>query len=179
MPNNKDWLIIGLITSPHGIDGKVKVKSLSDFPERFTKPGKRWIQKYNEDPFPCELIAGSNRPGKDYFIVSFKEFTKRDQAENLRKHKLLVKADDIPNLQKGEFHLSELINLEVKILDNDRLKTIGKVYDLENEKTNLLIIKLFKNNKKVLVPFVKKIITHIDKEKKLIIIDPPKGLLEL
>ena len=36
MINENEWIVVGLITSPHGINGKVKVKSLSDFEERFT-----------------------------------------------------------------------------------------------------------------------------------------------
>jgi len=39
--------------------------------------------------------------------------------------------------------LLELVNLAVKTLENDELKTIGKVINLENEKNNLLIIELF------------------------------------
>jgi len=51
----------------------------------------------------------------------------------------------------------ELINLEVKTLENDELKIIGKVINLENEKNNLLIIELFKNQKKVLIQKKRKI----------------------
>ena len=36
MINKNEWLIVGLITSPQGINGELKVKSLSDFEERFT-----------------------------------------------------------------------------------------------------------------------------------------------
>ena len=50
MINKNEWLIVGLITSCHGINGQVKVKSLSDFEERFLKPGIRWLQKENETP---------------------------------------------------------------------------------------------------------------------------------
>jgi len=38
MINKNEWLIVGLITSCHGINGQLKVKSLSDFEERFLKP---------------------------------------------------------------------------------------------------------------------------------------------
>ena len=31
MINKNEWLIVGLITSCHGINGQLKVKSLSDF----------------------------------------------------------------------------------------------------------------------------------------------------
>ena len=73
----------------------------------------------------------------------------------------------------------ELINLDVKTLENDELKKIGKVINLENEKNNLLVIELFKNQKRVLIPFVKEIVPIVDIKNDFIIIEPPKGLLEL
>ena len=73
----------------------------------------------------------------------------------------------------------ELINLEVKILENSDLKTIGKVINLENEKNNLLVIKLFKNQKEVFIPFVKEIVPLVDIKNNFLIINPPNGLLEL
>jgi len=75
--------------------------------------------------------------------------------------------------------LLELVNLEVKTLENNELQTIGKVINLENEKNNLLVIELFKNQKKVLVPFVKEIVPLVDIKNNYIIINPPNGLLEL
>ena len=71
------------------------------------------------------------------------------------------------------------IIIKVKILENDKLKIIGKVTNLENEKNNLIVIKLFKNNKEVLVPFVKEIVPEIHIKNKFLIITPPPGLLEL
>ena len=179
MINQNEWLVVGLIVSPHGIKGKIKVKSLSDFEERFTEPGKRWIQKGNENPAELELTSGSKQPGKESFIISFKEINNRNQAENLREFKLLVKADDIPKLNQEEFHLTELINLKVKIFKKNQLQTIGKVINLQTEKNNLLVIKLFKNNKEVLVPFVKQIIPVVDINNKFLEINPPSGLLDL
>ena len=179
MINENEWLTVGLITSCHGINGQVKVKSLSDFEERFLKPGMRWLQKENEPPSKIELLSGFRQPGKASFIVKLKGIDTRNHAEQLKKFKILVKADKLPKLQKEEFHLLELVNLEVKTLENDELKKIGKVINLENEKNNLLVIELFKNQKKVLVPFVKEIVTVVDIKNNFLIINPPKGLLEL
>ena len=175
----KEWLVVGLITSPHGINGKVKVKSLSDFEERFIKRGMRWIQKDEEPPTELELISGYKQPGKEIFIVSFKGVNQRNHAEKLKKYKILVRADSLPRLNKEEFHLSELINLEVRILENKEEKIIGKVTNLENEKNNLLVVELLKNKKKVLIPFVQEIVPLVDKKNNFLVITPPKGLLEL
>ena len=179
MINHDEWLIVGLITSPQGINGKIKVKSLSDFEERFTDPGKRWIQKENETPRELELTYGFKKPGKELFIITFKGINNRNQAEKLKGHKILVKVDAIPKLSKGEFHLTELVNLKVKILENNQLQTIGKVINLANEKNNLLVIQLLKNKKEVLIPFVKEIVPVVNIKKQFIVLNPPSGLLEL
>jgi len=179
MIDHNEWLIVGLITSPQGINGKIKVKSLSDFEERFLKPGIRWLQKENEAPSKIELISGFKQPGKATFILKFQGINTRNHAEQLKKFKILVKADKLPKLQKEEFHLFELVNLEVKTLENDEFKIIGKVINLQNEKNNLLVIELFKNQKKVLIPFVKEIVPLVDIKNNFLIINPPNGLLEL
>ena len=165
MINKDEWLIVGFITACHGINGQLKVKSLSDFEERFLKPGIRWLQKENEPPFKIELISGFKQPGKETFIVKLRGINTRNHAEQLKKFKIVVKTDKLPNLKKGEFHLLELVNLEVKTL--------------ENEKNNLLVVELFKNQKKVLIPFVKEIVPLVDIKNNFIIINPPNGLLEL
>jgi len=179
MINKNEWLVVGLITSCHGINGQFKVKSLSDFEERFLKPGIRWFQKENEPPSKVELTSGFKQPGKEYFIIKSQGINDRNHADQFRKYKILVKANKLPDLKKEEFHLLELINLNVKILENNEYKIIGKVINLENEKNNLLLIELFNNEKKVLVPFVQEIVPLVDIKNSFLIINPPKGLLEL
>jgi len=179
MINKNEWLIVGLITSCHGINGQVKVKSLSDFEERFLNPGIRWLQKENETPSKIELTSGFKQPGKETFIIKFQGINCRNLAEQIKKYKILVQTNKLPKLRKEEFHLLELINLQVKILENNELKIIGKVINLENENNSLLVIELFKNQKKVLIPFVNKIVPIVDLKNNFLIIDPPKGLLEL
>ena len=179
MINKNEWLTVGLITSCHGINGQIKVKSLSDFEERFLKPGMRWLQKENEPPSQIKLTSGFKQPGKETFVIKFQGIDSRNHAEQLKKYKILVKTNKLPKLKKEEFHLLELIDLQVKTLENEQLKTIGKVINLENEKNNLLVIELFKNQKKVLVPFVKEIVPLVDIKNNFLIINPPKGLLEL
>ena len=90
-----------------------------------------------------ELTTKPILPGS--FVVKLQGINTRNHAEKMKKFKILVKTDELPKLKKEEFHLLELINLEVKTLENDELKIIGKVINLENEKNNLLVIELFNN----------------------------------
>jgi len=179
MKEEIEWLVVGIITSSHGIQGELKVKSLSDFNERFTKPGKRWLQLDKEEPTLHNLVSGYKKPGKDLFIISLDNIKDRDSAEKLKNYKLLVESNNIPKLKDEEFHLNQLLNLTVKIEQDNKIKTIGEVKDLLNEKNTLLEIKIYENNKNILIPFVKEIIPIINLQKNFILINPPKGLLEL
>ena len=179
MINKTEWLTVGLITSCHGINGQVKVKSFSDFEERFLIPGIRWLQKDNEPPSKIELTSGYKQPGKEIYIIKLEGINSRNNADKLKKHKILVKTNQLPKLKKEEFHLLELINLQVKTLENNELKLIGKVINLENEKNNLLVVELLENQKTVLIPFVKEIVPLVDIDNNFLVINPPKGLLEL
>jgi len=179
MIENKDWLVIGIIISSHGVEGKLNIKSLSDFKERFIVPGKRWIQKHDEEPTPYNLIFGVQKPGKESYIISLEGIKDRTEADNLKQYKLLVKSNDIPKLKDNEFHLNQLIDLDVKLYVESKIKVVGKVVDLITENNNLIVVRLHENNKDVLIPFVKEIVTTINKTKKYLIIDPPKGLLDL
>ena len=105
MINKNEWLVVGFITSCHGINGQVKVKSLSDFKERFIKPGTRWLQKENEAPSEIELTSGFKQPGKEIFIIKFQGINTRDHAEELKKYKILVKTSELPKLKKEEFYI--------------------------------------------------------------------------
>ena len=179
MTENEDWLVIGVITSSHGLDGKLNIKSLSDFKERFTQPGFRWVQKKIEKPIPFNLISGYQKPGKESFVITLEGIKDRNEADNLKGYKLLVRSDDIPKLKDNEFHLNQLIDLEVKLLVKNKIEVIGKVVDLITDNNDLIVVKLNKNNKKVLIPFVKEIVTTIDNKNKYLLITPPKGLLDL
>tara|TARA_Y100000589_G_scaffold312728_1_gene333371 strand:+ start:113 stop:652 length:540 start_codon:yes stop_codon:yes gene_type:complete len=179
MIERENWLVIGIITSPHGVAGKLNIKSLSDFTERFTQPGKRWIQKNDEEPIPYHLISGFKKPGKELFIISLEGIRDRNAADNLKQYKLLVKSNDIPKLKDNEFHLNQLLNLDVKLFVENEIYVIGQVVDLITEYNSLIVIRLNKNNRNVLIPFVKEIVTTIDIKNNYLIIDPPQGLLEL
>ena len=59
MISNEAWLTVGKLVAPQGLHGEIRIKPYSDFPERFTQPGKRWIQeKAQSEPLEIELISG-------------------------------------------------------------------------------------------------------------------------
>ena len=170
------WMSIGQIVAPQGLKGDIRIKPSSDFPERFTKPGKRWIQKNNELPTEIKLIKGTLIPGKSIYVLSIEGVSNRSAAEAIIGWKLVIPINSRPKLSKDEYHYFDLIGLETRIGPQKTL--IGHVTDLINGGNDLLEIELVQG-KKVLVPFVKEIVPEIEIKEKWLLINPPPGLLEL
>ncbi len=137
----QDWLLIGKIVGAHGLNGHVKVFAESDFPERFTKPGDRWLQKPNSrEPIKVRLTSGRFLDGKNQYLVKLEGVDFRDQAEALRQAQLMVPRSDRLSLDPGEFHVSDLIGLTV-VMQSDQsiLGTVTDVFTTGHDMLEVLL----------------------------------------
>ena len=176
MKEKDKWMSIGQIVSPQGLKGDIRIKPSSEFPERFTKPGKRWIQKASELPTEIKLIKGTLIPGKSIYVLSIEGISNRSSAEKIIGWNLVIPIDSRPSLSNDEYHYFDLIGLEAR--RGPKKTLIGYVTDLIKGGNDLLEVELLEG-KKVLVPFVKEIVPEIEIKEKWLLINPPKGLLEL
>jgi 16S rRNA processing protein RimM len=204
---NEDWLEIGTIVGPQGLKGELRVYPNSDFPERFEEAGQRWLQRPSEaEPQPIELLSGRFVPGKGIYVVQLAGVENRDQAEALRDSRLLVPESDRPELGEDEYHVMDLINLEV--INQLTGEAVGVVVDVIRAGNDLLEVQLYqqpapapakpeaptpnriskirkpkrqtqKKPATVLIPFVKAIAPVVDLQSGRIEITPPAGLLEV
>ncbi|MBD2487041.1 ribosome maturation factor RimM [Aulosira sp. FACHB-615] len=181
LPNLDDWLAIGKIVAPQGLAGELRVYPETDFPERFEEPGTRWLLRPGQtEPQPIELLDGRYLEGKNLYVISIAGVDNRNQAEELRDCRLFVPASDRPELGEDEYHVVDLIGLEVFLQTSGEL--LGKVVDVIPAGNDLLEVELLnheKANKKVLIPFVKEITPVVDIASRRVEILPPPGLLEI
>ena len=207
MNNEQDWIEIGTIVAPQGLRGELRVYPDSDFPERFLEPGTRWLQHPKTGEIEeVELLGGRYIPGKNLYVIALEGVEYRDQAEALRDYKILVENSDRPELAEDEYHVLDLMNLEV--FHQQTGEKIGIVTNLFSAGNELLEVTLDKQpvieskpspdlsrisrrskRKKfkkhttkpatILIPFVKEIVPVIDTNKKRIEINPPEGLLSI
>ncbi|MFN9646031.1 MAG: ribosome maturation factor RimM [Cyanobacteriota bacterium] len=176
-PDAPALLDVGRLVAPQGLSGELRVVPLSDFPERFTRPGPRWLRSPRGDHQAVELLAGRQLPGRELFVVRLAEVDSRTAAEALVGHHLLASAEDRPPLAPGEFHLLDLEGLEVRLLADGR--AIGRVCDLLHGGNDLLEVELTQGQRKVLIPFVEAIVPEVHPQEGWIGLTPPPGLLEL
>lgn len=202
--SDQDWIVIGKIVAPQGLEGEVRVYPDSDFPERFLEPGQRWLLRPGAtEPQPVELLEGRDVPGRGIFVVQLAGIETREAAEALRDAQLLVSSRDRPHLAEDEYHVSDLLGLEV--FHQATQEAIGVVVDVMAAGNDLLEVRLHKQpepkpkpettppNRKskirkpkritapkpvtVLIPFVKEIVPVVDLENRRIEVLPPPGLL--
>ncbi|TRV14234.1 MAG: ribosome maturation factor RimM [Microcystis wesenbergii Mw_MB_S_20031200_S109] len=187
----ENWLEIGTIVAPQGLEGELRVLSLSDFPERFQKRGMRGIQgPQGGEIQEITLLRGRELPGKNVYVIKLEGVENREQAEALRGYKLWANKLEKPRLKADEYHVSELVNLEVyHHLTGEK---IGVVVDIFWAGNDILAVQLEANLASVkkkspssdskataLVPFVKEIVPLVDLKAARIEISPPPGLLEI
>jgi 16S rRNA processing protein RimM len=179
-----ELLEVGRIVAAQGLKGELRVNPLSDFPERFTRPGPRWLRQRQGTVTEARLLSGRQLPGKELFVIRLEGVDDRSAAEALVGQELLVPAADRPRLAKGEFHLLDLMGLEVRLLADAQASgsdapPIGLVRDLIHAGNDLLEVELTTSGRSLLIPFVQAIVPQVELGEGWIGITPPPGLLEL
>ncbi|WP_066426073.1 ribosome maturation factor RimM [Anabaena sp. 4-3] len=184
VPNLDNWIEIGKIVAPQGLSGEVRVYPNTDFPERFEEPGQRWLLYPGKtEPEPIELLAGRYIEGKNLYVIQLAGVDNRNQAEELRDCRLFVPVSDRPELGDDEYHVIDLIGLEVFLQASGEL--VGTVVDVIAAGNDLLEVKLpvsldsKQKQKTVLIPFVREIVPVVNLPARRLEITPPAGLLEL
>jgi 16S rRNA processing protein RimM len=176
------FLEIGKIVGAQGLKGEVRIYPSSDFPERFLKPGRRWLLKPGQtDPENIKLLHGRYLDGKGLYVVHLAGISDRTQAEALKDARLLVSEQDRPSLEEDEFHIVDLIGLSVFRQDTQAL--VGTVVSVIAAGNDLLEVQPTRNEtgeklKTLLIPFVKAIVPTVDLEQRRIEITPPTGLID-
>ncbi len=175
-----DLLVVGRFVAAQGLRGELRLLPLSDFPERFTDPGPRWLTCPGQPPRPVDLLAGRRLPGRELFVVRLAGIEERSAAEALVGAELLVPSADRPPLRPGEFHLLDLVGLEVRLLPetDPAAPPIGTVSDLVHAGNDLLEVEL-RGGRRLLIPFVEAIVPVVNLAEGWIGLTPPPGLLEL
>jgi 16S rRNA processing protein RimM len=164
----RDMVLVGLITSAHGIKGEVKLRSFTADPEA--------IAAYS----PLETAKGEKisiaklRAQKDGFIAILKGVTDRNRAEALRGTELFVPRARLPEPDEGEVYIHDLIGLPVHLADGALL---GEILSVENYGAGDLIdVKIEGRKDTVLIPFADAYVLEADGEK--VVVDLPEGFLD-
>ena len=166
-------LLVGRVARAHGNRGQVIVNPETDFAgERFVA-GQ--ILRIEQDGRSSERRIVSVRFHQGRPIVAFEGVETMDAAESLAGAELTIAASRVAPLADGTFYHRDLIGCEVRDLAH---RTVGTVVRIDGP-MNRSILVVDAPGGEVLIPLVAHICVQVDPAAKVVIVNPPQGLIEL
>ena len=168
-----DLVLVGRIARTHGIRGHVIVNPETD------SPGERFVAGrvlHLEAPGRSEPITiASVRFHHGRPIIGFSGVDTMDAAEALLGAALRMPAADLPPLPGGTYYRHDLVGCEVR---DTKGQAVGRVTSVDGpmERSRLVIAG---PRGEVMVPMVGGICVSVDPKARVIVVDPPAGLLDL
>lgn len=168
------YLLLGEILRPHGIAGELRLRLLTDYPERIAELETIYIGRGVDDPNPRPFHVSGMRMHQGYGLLSLREVPDRSAAERLRDLFVMVAIEDAVPLEEGEFYLYELIGLEVQTTEGE---VLGELIEVLETGANDVYIVHSERYGEVLIPAIEGTIISTDIEAGILVVNLPEGLL--
>jgi 16S rRNA processing protein RimM len=173
-PKQPAFLLVGEVLRPHGVQGELKVRLLTEYPERFATVPALYLGAGIDAPHPREVHVQSMRMHQGFALVKLRETPDRNAAERLRGLMLMVRIEDAVPLEEGEFYLYQVLGVRVHTEDGIDLGVITEV--LETGANDVYVVSGGPLGE-VLIPVLPEVILSTDIPEQLITVRVPEGLL--
>ena len=174
MNDSEDVVVVAHIVKTRGLRGEVVADLLTDFPDRFENLTALIGLSPDESRRSLEIEEQWFHGNR--LVLKFAGFDSIDEAKELVGYALAVPAEDRIALPKDSFYEWELIGCRVETIGGAR---IGEVTGVMHTGGVEILKVIDETGRDRLIPMASDIVVEIDKENKLVRIDPPEGLLEL
>jgi 16S rRNA processing protein RimM len=173
----EDLVIVGRVRRPHGVQGELLIQVMTDEPDAVYASGRRVFGGSTDGPLDNDaptLTVIETRPFKDGLLVRFGEIADRTEAELWNGRLLLIPEGELSPLEEGEVYQHELKGMTVELSSGEVVGVVADVFEVPQG----LLLDVTRERGTVLVPFSGEIVLDVDRERRVVRIDPPAGLLE-
>ena len=171
--NSIDKLVpLGLLKRPHGLKGELGINFFNK-DCRLLKKNQIVCLIYKQNSIVDSRIERMIYSANNN-LIKFFEIDTREDASKLTGYTLSVKRSQLPDLEKGEFYLFDLI--DYVLLDENRNK-YGIVTDVLEFPAND-VLEVSDEENEYLIPVINDVIITMNHDNKEIIINPIKGLFD-
>ena len=151
----QDYLLIGEITKPQGVQGELKVRPITCDPYRFE--GMKYVYVKDGEAYKKVSIA-VRRVGEDAIVLRMEGVETRNDAETMRGTQLFIDRANAVELDEDSTFICDLMGLKGVLTDGSE---IGKIIDVMQPGGNDVYV--FKGKKgEVLVPALKSVVVKVD-----------------
>lgn len=164
---------IGSIATTHGVHGEVKVYPTTDDPGRYKKIKEVILDNGKEQK---TAHIEQTKFFKQMVIVKFREYNTMDEAEKLRGYELYVTREHAVPLEKNEYYIADLIDMQVI---TDEGAALGVIEDVLQTGANDVYVVQQPSGKEILLPAIRDCILSVDVPEKKMTVHILEGLLDL
>ena len=169
----RDLVAIGQVVRVHGLNGDVRVRSLSDVSGRFDT----LTQVTVEGPGGArrELVVRAARPiGNDY-LVSFDGINRAEAAAELVGCFLQITEDRAALLPEGQYYQHDLVGMAVRTEEGTAVGTLAEI--LPTGANEVFVVRKA-DGREQLIPATREVVRSVDVSGRLMTIRRVPGLLE-
>ncbi|HYO88646.1 MAG TPA: ribosome maturation factor RimM [Candidatus Limnocylindrales bacterium] len=168
------FLLVGEVLRPHGVQGEMKVRVLTEYPERIATVPALFLGAGVDASGAREIHVQSMRMHQGFALVKLREYPDRTVAERLRGLFLMVRLEDAVPLEEGEFYLYQVIGLPVRTEEGVDLGVVTEVLETGANDVYIVHGDLYGE---VLIPVTPDTIVRTDIVGRLLTVRLPEGLL--
>ncbi len=165
-PSELEFITIGQILAPWGVKGKLKVKVVTDFPQRFAPASKIYVNQ-----LPMTLDSAEWHKGN--VIIKINQIDTAEAAQRLRGQPIEIHHSQLYTLPEGQYYHFQLIGLEVWTTQDELL---GKITEILTAASNDNYV-VNGARGEILIPAIEDVVKSIDLDSGRITIEPIEGLL--
>jgi 16S rRNA processing protein RimM len=168
-----EYLSLGKIVGPFGIDGTIRVFSTTDnAPKRYKKGAEVFLYNEKTGQHTKYVVISYKMSGK-FDLVKLEGIDTPEKVDEFRNNEIHV-LKDTSDLEVGYYFYSDLVGCKILDQNNNELGIVSKVEEFPAQIT----LRVKRNNQKdFFVPFIKQFIISVDIFNKSIIINVIEGLL--
>ncbi|MEA4888282.1 MAG: ribosome maturation factor RimM [Clostridiaceae bacterium] len=174
-PEQLEYLLAGRITAAHGLDGEVRVQSLTTDPNRFNELKDCFLVSADEKQRQAVSIE-SVRLTPDRILIKLAHIDDRTAAERLRGCFIAVNRRQAVALPPDSWFICDLIGCGVYDMKRGYLGVLSDV--LQPSAQDIYVVRL-DGVPDLLFPALKSILIRVDIAEKRIDINLPEGLYEV
>ena len=167
-----NYFNVGKIVNTQGLQGEMRVLSVTDFAEERFQKGNTLALFDTKDTFVMDVEIASHRKVKNFDIIKFKGMYHINAIEKFRDFSLKVAEEDLSDLEEGEFYYHEIIGLEV--YENDVL--LGTIKEILQPGANDVWVVKRKGKRDLLLPYIPPVVLNIDIPGNRVDVDILEGL---
>lgn len=170
-PREDEWVAVGEIVGVFGVQGALKVRPLTDFPERFQRTETVYVGEKRQ---PRQVINATTQ-GRNVVLRLIGIDSPEDGAR-LRGARIYIPDAEITPLSGGQYYVHDVIGLRVVRDDGAPLGTVADV--ISNGVNDLYVVRDDLTGAETLLPAVKQFVKAVDVAGGTLIVTPIPGLFD-